>query len=759
MFGSYFYNIVILVAILSSLLPVMVSADTDSFRLESYNVVWDSPSEDCSGSMPIGNGDIGLNVWVEKNGDLVFYIGKTDSWGDNNALLKVGKVRISLTPNPLNDGSAYQQVLNLGCGMIEIQYGKKDNSIKLNIWVDANNPVVYITSQSQNPVEMTAKIELWRTEPHELLSVESSDTSEDHKKADKEKVVPDTILENQQNRIGWYHHNKKSLGYEYSMRLQGLSDFKMIDPILHRTFGAIVTAENAKHIDDSTLSTSPATRHQMNVYVMTKHPSTSNEWLTAMDSIIKTTEKIPFQERLKAHKKWWSDFWNRSWIYAKENRTSVTTNDSNAFIITRAYTLQRFINACAGRGAYPIKFNGSVFTVPNPPISGDADYRRWGPAYWWQNTRLPYISMCTSGDFDLMHPLFKMYAGDVFELAKYRNRRYFGYDGVYFSECIYFWGAVVPKAYGKTPFEERQDKLQEGPWHKWEWVAGPELVYMMLDYYEHTQDEIFLQEKILPVAREVMTFFEKYYKTGADGKLVMNPSQALETWRKCTNPMPEVAGLHAISSRLLSLPERLLSNRERLYWETARKKLPDIPTREDKGMRMLAPAEKFDEKRNKENAELYAVFPFRQIAIGRPDIELGIEALKHRWDKGSFGWRQDDIFMAYLGLTDQTRNYLAERARNKHVNSRFPAFWGPNYDWIPDQDHGGVLMKAYQAMLMQTDGKKIYLLPAWPKDWDVYFKLHAPYETTIEGNVRNGKIKELKVIPKERFSDVEICNK
>ena len=31
--------------------------------------------------------------------------------------------------------------------------------------------------------------------------------------------------------------------------------------------------------------------------------------------------------------------------------------------VTRGYTLQRWVSACAGRGAYAIKFNGSIFTV------------------------------------------------------------------------------------------------------------------------------------------------------------------------------------------------------------------------------------------------------------------------------------------------------------------------------------------------------------------------------------------------------------
>jgi hypothetical protein len=50
---------------------------------DRYDVTWRSPSADASGSMPLGNGDVGLNAWIDPKGDLVFYISKTDSWGDN----------------------------------------------------------------------------------------------------------------------------------------------------------------------------------------------------------------------------------------------------------------------------------------------------------------------------------------------------------------------------------------------------------------------------------------------------------------------------------------------------------------------------------------------------------------------------------------------------------------------------------------------------------------------------------------------------
>jgi hypothetical protein len=57
-------------------------------------------------------------------------------------------------------------------------------------------------------------------------------------------------------------------------------------------------------------------------------------------------------------------------------------------------------------------------------------------------------------------------------------------------------------------------------------------------------------------------------------------------------------------------------------------------------------------------------------------------------------------------------------------------------------------------MLLQSDGRKIYLLPAWPREWDVDFKLHAPMRTTVEGQFQAGKLVRLRVNPVERTADV-----
>jgi hypothetical protein len=78
---------------------------------------------------------------------------------------------------------------------------------------------------------------------------------------------------------------------------------------------------------------------------------------------------------------------------------------------------------------------------------------------------------------------------------------------------------------------------------------------------------------------------------------------------------------------------------------------------------------------------------------------------------------------------------------------------------VPDHNWGGSGMIGLQEMLMQTDGKRIMLLPAWPKEWNVDFKLHAPYNTVIEGVLKNGKIENLIVTPEIRKKDIEIMLK
>ena len=75
---------------------------------------------------------------------------------------------------------------------------------------------------------------------------------------------------------------------------------------------------------------------------------------------------------------------------------------------------------------------------------------------------------------------------------------------------------------------------------------------------------------------------------------------------------------------------------------------------------------------------------------------------------------------------------------------------------IPDLDNGSSGIITLQQMMIQFDGKRILLLPAWPTNWSADFKLHAPFQTTVQGHVEGRQISKLIVMPKSREKDVEI---
>jgi hypothetical protein len=866
----------ILVAVLAA------TAFADEFRAGTNSndgnpgeLIWDSPSADARGSMPIGNGDISASVWVEPSGDLVFFIGKTDAWDEKMTLLKVGKVRVKFSPPLVQSGKPFTQTLDLAQGRILIQNGE----VEVSFWVDANHPVIQVDAKSVNgtPISATASFELWR----------NSDT-----------VLPATAKQ-----IGWYHRDVSS-PWLASLRLQKLEEMAKTeqDPILHRTIGAILRGEDFAATSATELKTqTPATELSLHIHVLTQITDTPEQWQTALEEQASATEAISAADRWQEHCQWWNGFWNRSWIFvdgsrslavpanhqpwrvgvastggsrfggsitdplivgralspdeisalAGQPRTDAGTvpgdvavsggctvaawinpaageagriidkctagqpdglifdtypglslrlivgndtmvvpdcltpgewqhvaatvdadmgvrriylngklvkeerNDLAAKVVTRAYILQRWINACGGRGAFPIKFNGSIFVVDSKADNYNADYRRWGGGYWFQNTRLPYWSMLDSGDFDLMQPLFNMYMKSL-PARELAARTYYGHGGAFYPETQSFWGNYMDGGdigYG-TDRTDKPDGLTDNQYIRRYWDGGIELVAMMLDYYDMTQDTKFRDHTLIPFATQIIAFYDQHWQRGADGKILFHPAQALETWWDCTNPTPDVAGLHDVIPRLQKLTSDPALN---AAWQKTLDDLPPVPLSDDAPKRIL-PAEKFAIQKNAENAELYAVFPFRLFTLTDGDEALGIgrNTFAARRFAGNGGWQQNSIQAALLGLTDIARREVVESASHHGDGFRFPAMWGPNFDWLPDQDHGSVILIALQRMLIQYDDNKILLTPAWPKEWDARFKLHAPNNTTVEGVIKDGKVSELEVTPESRRKDVVI---
>ena len=72
-------------------------------------------------------------------------------------------------------------------------------------------------------------------------------------------------------------------------------------------------------------------------------------------------------------------------------------------------------------------------------------------------------------------------------------------------------------------------------------------------------------------------------------------------------------------------------------------------------------------------------------------------------------------------------------------------------DGNPDVEQGAQIRVALSRMLLQADGARLLLLPAWPRDWKASFRLAAPMNTTVEGQVGlNCTLSALEVFPPVR---------
>ena len=761
-----------LLCLLFPLATAAVVKAGDPGAISSHDVIWNTPSKNSAGSMPLGNGALGINLWVEENGDLHFYLGRNDSYSEVSQLCKVGALRVSLSPNPFVADAPFRQHLKLRDGVCEITAGPLDKQFSLQVFVDSASPVVHLLGRSKQPVSVTAKVESWRTEP-QPVSDDSSRTiaQAPHKPMQAANIFPNA----EKHSVSWYHRNENSFAFEETLRIQSLESIRetLQDPLLHRTFGGWITGTGFESTDDRTLVTpQPVKEFHLRVASPCEQTPTAAAWMKSAESIANGAEDGP--AALARTSASWQKFWKRSYVNTgsgpvtrigvPENAHPVRTgvDSQSSMTVGKAHTLQRYMQACAGRSIYPIKFNGSIFTVEPKPmgINANPDWRRWGDCHWWQNVRMPYHAMQAAGDFDLMMPLF-----DTFErirpYAEARTKLYFKAEGCFFTETMTIWGAYPNCDYGWDRTGKQPGEMVN-MYVRHVWNQGLELTGLMLDYYDHTEDQAFLKGRLLPMATSVLKYFDTRFRKDAEGRIVIDPTQSVETyWYDVINDTPNVAGLNDVSARLCALPETLTSPAQRKFFAHMKAAAPVIPIEDaqlgGKPVRRIAVAQKYNPKRsNCENPELFPIWPFRLFGLERPMLEEARNAYRLRGSHNDVGWGYDGNAAALLGMTDEAARILKVRISNSNAAYRWPATWGPNFDWLPDQCHGGNLMASVNYMLLQHSGDKILLLPAWPKDWDVSFKLHAPRQTTVEVVYRGGKIEKLDVLPKERRKDITL---
>lgn len=726
---------------------------------------WTTESRNSSESMPLGGCDVGLNVWVEQ-GELRFYICRSGSYDEHNTLLKAGRVRLSIEGGDRE--AAFSQTLRLSKSEMLVRM----QGATVTLWVDAFEPVVHVAVKSPRAVTATVSYENWRYQDRPYRKLEGRQASHKWRKPAGLTTTADTIVPDAQG-VTFYHHNPAETVFDRTVEVESMTAVKaeLWNPLAHRISGGRLWSKSLRYvgIEEGTYASTdfrawkfrtprPMKNFSFAIALHTMQSETAEPWLAELNARVAAADKDAKSAKTRTEQ-WWSAFWQRSWIEAEGGAAEVARN----------YTLFRYMLGCNREGSDPTKFNGGLFTFDPEYVVAEQrftpDYRNWGGGTMTaQNQRLVYWPMLRAGDFDLMPVEFDFYER-MRSNAELRSRFYWGHEGASFSEQIELFGLPNYMEYGTKRPADFDKGVEYNAWLEHCWDTVLEFCQMILETYRYDRADI---EPYKPLIESSLRFFDEHYQYRArqrgrkaldgEGRLVLYPGSGCETYKMAYNASSTVAALQTVLDTYIEV-KQMQGDTAVAPWRAMRKRIPEIPHRMVDGREMIAPAVVWERINNSETPQLYPVFPWRIYSMASErDVTPALNT--YLYDdhavamRSSKGWKQDVIWAAMLGQTDDAVRLVQEKLNNGP--HRFPAFWGPGFDWTPDLNWGGSGAIGLQEMLMQCDGERIVLFPAWPKEWDVKFKLHAPNETTVECELRGGKVAALKVLPETRAKDVKI---
>ena len=295
-------------------LPALAGKMDNALRTTSYT--WSTPSVNSAGSMPVGGGGVGLNVWCDSQGTIRFYVSQSGTFDENNTMLKLGRFELSPFPNWEEDG------------------------VTVTIWCDVFKPVVHVEVDARQKTLPTLSYHSWRTQDQPFTQAEGQQSSWKWlapKQADPNRCVTrrDSINPTS-TRLTFFHQNQDETVFDYTVRDQQLDAWKdsLFNPLKNRIFGGVLTGGQFLGEDDAQDeygrpyhqwhygSANKAARHHHFQITLCTQQSSVSEW----EQTIATTQKAvnPSKDR-KTSQNWWKEYMNRCYFETDDDDDEANT--------------------------------------------------------------------------------------------------------------------------------------------------------------------------------------------------------------------------------------------------------------------------------------------------------------------------------------------------------------------------------------------------------------------------------------------------
>lgn len=716
-------------------------------HIADCRVTWDSPSSRAVDAMPLP-GSKGALAWVRfSEGALRVRPAHGGAITEDETYGSLGHVRVAPEGIDLSRPRGFRQTLIPDEGAMTLEVVATDGTkVSWRLWFGAETLV--IETRLSRPAPLIAAFGHASVNP----ALRGDDRVD---------VVDGALL--------YAHRNAGSRRTRQLAGEQGQDAAKLSPVVATRTYGLAIAADRRPawrppfpagvegvpgHEWTGIL---PASAEHILTVTLGASPGLAPEDLARRGNNVASGEVLPSVRQVAEQR--WEDYWRRGGIAINAKAGP----SDPAHQVGRNHTLARFLLA-ANQGA----------ELP-PRVRGGLADTKDGLSVGWtgQGLRMLGWAAVAGGDDDLLTPVLRLYR-DRHGVAKAR------------ATLAKVPGALYPEAMtvaGLSALPTGADGMPIDPLHARHLTSPLEFAWMAararLEFGRDLRADLpWMLDAVraidgLYTPKPAPTKPTKGAKPAppaapAPGPLVLQPASALGVCPGATNPADLVAGLRALTSHLATSDQVGQGDRDAMAALGAR--LPELPVGRRGETEFLLPAAKAPRIIGAtELPELHAAWPFGLVGVAAP---TGLELAQATWElakeprgepRKAVSLRRGDVsgqptlaILASLGLAEEAGKAAIAKMADAASSARFPLIHGAAAEG-PDLASLGAGMAGLQAMLVasEPDPKgRIFLLPAWPRNWDVTFRVRAAGGTLIDGVVESGKLVRLVTTPVERRDDI-----
>lgn len=713
-----------------------------------HDTVYTTPSPEPWEAMPTGGGD--LSAMVRWDGSLHLHLSKSDAWGFQ-------------APADAPPGSRFFN--NVSPGHLRIDFGPKSREAAAR-WFRQRLDLYRGRVVVQLGGERGPRIEVWGHPELRLLVIEVIDSERalEPPKVELSEWRPTMQVSVRQG--GLHAREVHSRAARPHLANTGMQDFFPADrdPLLGRGTAVVVEGTAASVLAeavDTVARFAVSLDHPGSYQLLVAAAVTpsGDPSAAALDQLSKA--KRAGIEKLRAEQRaWWKDYWGRATL-------QVSSPDRKADRLSAAWHVHLYTLGCVNRGPYPAKWDGG-------PGLMRGDERNWGLSEWVQETRFTYLPLYAANRLEMARALPRHYSA-MRPYLEAQTRTMWDKPGLWIPETTLPWGHAEDfvlkddgRGAGGSHYQRRDgSRIPYGRFERFNpyvgflFTSGLEVCQHYLLYHRFSGDEAFLREDAYPVLRGVCQFIASLLRKEADGRMHLDPANALETWWLVRDPADTLAGIRAIFPQFIRLSAAYGEDAElRTRCESILASLADWPRghwsedgKIDARSDLYAPADSLRDRHPRSNAEnpaLYRVFPFELSGIGSADYDLACRTFERRIASLGNGWSMDALWAARLGRPEACA-LLAQHAQQFH-RYRYGG-WTSNDSQVfpgrlsacPFLDAGGLSAAALQEVLLQSHGGLIRILPAVANDWSGAFRLRAEGGFLVSATFRGGKPQSIEI--------------